>query len=424
MTASPPNPQTTNAADPLPDAAQIYDRQIRVWGVSAQKQLSSAHLVFFATGGILAEMLKNLVLAGVGRITIVANAGDLITQSELDLGNRNLLLRDGTAGLRRAEAVVGALRELNPLVRSEAVYFEGGDTSVILQDASLVFSGVVVSPTTEGGMSHEKVPRPNNTNIDAFWLSRQCLNQDKTLFLFAHAGERGFCFVQHAQGLVAELGDSPPAELEAVCRAVASEQVRPRNPVYADFLKLILLSGSSSGGAEHGAEGGPPGAAGDRTRLDPDFLRLASLPAPLAIASSLLAGVMAQEAMKCITRQTKPLRNCFLCDLDAMLVTVEDVASGVGGAGGAKSVGGDGSKSIGGGAGGETILALGGGAGGAGGQQQQDGLVAVPMDGVVGTTAAGTESGSLGRDSLKRPRAEDVDMIELSSSDDEPEVVS
>lgn len=53
--------------------AQIYDRQIRLWGLDAQKRMSSSRVLVYGMGGLAAEVCKNLVLAGIGNICIMDN---------------------------------------------------------------------------------------------------------------------------------------------------------------------------------------------------------------------------------------------------------------------------------------------------------------------------------------------------------------
>lgn len=48
-----------------------YDRQTRLWGPHGQKNLAKAHIFIIGTSSAGSEALKNLVLPGVGRFTIV-----------------------------------------------------------------------------------------------------------------------------------------------------------------------------------------------------------------------------------------------------------------------------------------------------------------------------------------------------------------
>ncbi|CAK9183193.1 unnamed protein product [Ilex paraguariensis] len=48
----------------------LYDRQIRVWGVDAQRRLSKSHILVSGLRGTVVEFCKNIVLAGVGSLTL------------------------------------------------------------------------------------------------------------------------------------------------------------------------------------------------------------------------------------------------------------------------------------------------------------------------------------------------------------------
>lgn len=50
-----------------------YDRQIRLWGLDAQKRLRASKVCSIGLGSLGAEIVKNLVLAGIGEMTLVDN---------------------------------------------------------------------------------------------------------------------------------------------------------------------------------------------------------------------------------------------------------------------------------------------------------------------------------------------------------------
>lgn len=112
------------AAPPAPAAAPreltgeeaaVYDRQIRLWGVGAQRRLGAAKvLITGACNSALAqEVAKNVVLAGVGGVT-------LHVRGDADGGGAFL-------GARLGEAAA-ALADINPLVEVETV--DGGEVGV------------------------------------------------------------------------------------------------------------------------------------------------------------------------------------------------------------------------------------------------------------------------------------------------------
>jgi len=53
------------------EEAALYDRQIRLWGADAQKRIRAANVLLAGFRGILTEVCKNLVLAGVNNVTIL-----------------------------------------------------------------------------------------------------------------------------------------------------------------------------------------------------------------------------------------------------------------------------------------------------------------------------------------------------------------
>lgn len=92
--------------------AERYDRQLRLWGTDGQLKLSSATVLCFGSSAAACEVLKNLILPGLGSVIVV---DDALTR-ERDLGS-NFFLDSSHLGLNRAKAVVQYLSELNPTVR-------------------------------------------------------------------------------------------------------------------------------------------------------------------------------------------------------------------------------------------------------------------------------------------------------------------
>ncbi|OPB45131.1 hypothetical protein A0O28_0073370 [Trichoderma guizhouense] len=96
------------------DEIALYDRQIRLWGMAAQAKIQSANILLITIRALANEIAKNLVLAGVGSLTVLDNA--IVT--EADLGAQFLLSEvEDPVGQNRAEAASAALRKLNPRVQ-------------------------------------------------------------------------------------------------------------------------------------------------------------------------------------------------------------------------------------------------------------------------------------------------------------------
>ncbi|ORX62117.1 hypothetical protein DM01DRAFT_1298688 [Hesseltinella vesiculosa] len=93
------------------DEAAIYDRQIRLWGIEAQQSIGRAHILIAGLRAVASEVAKNLVLAGVGSITILDHTD--VTKQAVD---SQFFLSDEHVGQNKAEAVAPALQALNPRV--------------------------------------------------------------------------------------------------------------------------------------------------------------------------------------------------------------------------------------------------------------------------------------------------------------------
>ncbi|RDW78801.1 E1 ubiquitin-activating protein AOS1 [Aspergillus mulundensis] len=94
------------------DEIALYDRQIRLWGVKAQEKLRSANILLITFKALANEVAKNLVLAGIGSLTIIDDA--IVTED--DLGAQFLLNQD-CIGQNRAQAAAPAVRDYNKRVK-------------------------------------------------------------------------------------------------------------------------------------------------------------------------------------------------------------------------------------------------------------------------------------------------------------------
>ncbi|KAL2164202.1 hypothetical protein VTH06DRAFT_3418 [Thermothelomyces fergusii] len=96
------------------DEIALYDRQIRLWGMSAQQKIRNASILIITMKALGNEIAKNLVLAGIGSLTIL----DPEPVTAADLGAQFLLAEEAAPlGANRAAAASIALRRLNPRVQ-------------------------------------------------------------------------------------------------------------------------------------------------------------------------------------------------------------------------------------------------------------------------------------------------------------------
>ncbi|KAG8448727.1 hypothetical protein GDO86_015700 [Hymenochirus boettgeri] len=96
------------------EAAQ-YDRQIRLWGLEAQKRLRTSKVLLVGMRGLGAEVAKNLILAGVKGLTLLDH--QQVSQED---SRAQFLIPTGSQGQHRAEASLNRARNLNPMVVVEA----------------------------------------------------------------------------------------------------------------------------------------------------------------------------------------------------------------------------------------------------------------------------------------------------------------
>jgi molybdopterin/thiamine biosynthesis adenylyltransferase len=75
------------------DEAALYDRQLRLWGVEAQNRMRNSSVLIYSFRGVAAEITKNIVLAGVGNVTLL----DEKNVEEMDLG-ANYFVREEEVG--------------------------------------------------------------------------------------------------------------------------------------------------------------------------------------------------------------------------------------------------------------------------------------------------------------------------------------
>ncbi|VDL91650.1 unnamed protein product [Schistocephalus solidus] len=52
------------------EEAELYDRQIRLWGLEAQSRLKNAKILLIGVSPVASEIIKNLVLAGINTLTM------------------------------------------------------------------------------------------------------------------------------------------------------------------------------------------------------------------------------------------------------------------------------------------------------------------------------------------------------------------
>ncbi|GMY09891.1 NEDD8-activating enzyme E1 regulatory subunit AXR1-like isoform X2 [Fagus crenata] len=93
-----------------------YDRQLRIWGDQGQAALEKASICLLNCGPTGSETLKNLVLGGVGSITVIDGSKVEVG----DLGN-NFMVDESSVGQSKAKCVCAFLQELNDAVKAKFI---------------------------------------------------------------------------------------------------------------------------------------------------------------------------------------------------------------------------------------------------------------------------------------------------------------
>ncbi|KAK7603470.1 hypothetical protein V9T40_003469 [Parthenolecanium corni] len=97
------------------EEAELYDRQIRLWGANVQRSLRNLKVLVIGLNGVAAEVCKNLILSGVHSVTMMDNGN----VSKEDLTSQYLLYPE-SIGQNRAQASLKAAQVLNPNVKVSA----------------------------------------------------------------------------------------------------------------------------------------------------------------------------------------------------------------------------------------------------------------------------------------------------------------
>ena len=64
------------------DEIALYDRQLRLWGIEAQNRMRKANVLLITLKALGNEIAKNLVLAGIGSLTVMDP--DVVTERDVE----------------------------------------------------------------------------------------------------------------------------------------------------------------------------------------------------------------------------------------------------------------------------------------------------------------------------------------------------
>lgn len=124
---------------PASEKSRKYDRQLRIWGDHGQYLIEVCSVCLINANTTGTEILKNLVLAGIGSFTIID--GNRVTKDD----DNNFFFDTNSVGKNRALVACSNLRELNPDVSGD--YIEESAEILLDTDPNLFakFSVVIIS---------------------------------------------------------------------------------------------------------------------------------------------------------------------------------------------------------------------------------------------------------------------------------------
>ncbi|EKM51963.1 uncharacterized protein PHACADRAFT_150830 [Phanerochaete carnosa HHB-10118-sp] len=181
------------------DEAAVYDRQIRLWGLEAQQRMRNATILVLRLKGVATETIKNIVLAGIGKLVVVDTED--VSAEDLSAG---FFYRDEDMGKKRVDAAKSHIESLNPLVTVETLQ----DPASLEEGLDELIKGVDLVCVTD--WDREGLIRTNDI----------CRRHSKPFYAGGTFGLLGYIFCDLLQHDYISPDRSAPAGKEAVQKNV------------------------------------------------------------------------------------------------------------------------------------------------------------------------------------------------------------
>eukprot|EP00761_Pharyngomonas_kirbyi_P001504 gb/GECH01001508.1/.p1 GENE.gb/GECH01001508.1/~~gb/GECH01001508.1/.p1 ORF type:complete len:343 (+),score=89.38 gb/GECH01001508.1/:1-1029(+) len=311
--------QSHQSSDPQPASisekeAAVYDRQIRLWGLDAQKRLSDAKVLVVGLTGISAEVCKNIVLAGVGNIHVI-DPQDVTSEH---LSTAGFLLNEKHIGFNKAKSCQTALQELNPLVQVSCIddSIQNKENDYFSQYDIVLVSGIPIHEQ----MRINTACRSNNVLFFA---------TDSFGFLavfFADLGSSFSFVVESKTGSKTTTVNKKISftDLKTVIQDSDWSKIRRLSSTFAAIQLLYKIRSSSN---KEKRESFRDQLLSEKEtflkshNLSPDFItndylsKIADmLDTELSPVSAVVGGLLGQEIIKVISRKGEPVNNYFIYD--------------------------------------------------------------------------------------------------------------
>uniref|UniRef100_A0A1A9ZY41 SUMO-activating enzyme subunit 1 n=1 Tax=Glossina pallidipes TaxID=7398 RepID=A0A1A9ZY41_GLOPL len=331
-----PNTNRAPEAELTETENELYDRQIRLWGLDSQKRLRTAKVLISGLSGIGAEIAKNIILAGVSAVKL--NDHRIVTEEDFCA---QFLTPRSAVGKNRAEASVERARALNPMVKisvdkeplvgKKAEFFAEFDVVVII-----------------GALDSELLR-----------INEICREKGIKFFSGDVWGTFGYCFADlqdhsYFEDVVKHKVVSEPKEktkTEVVTTTIQKElkfpsyasisQLDVNSPTFQKKLKrtgpaFILLRILQMFRNKHNRDPSYLSRQEDikeLMRLSQELISAPFVPSDMleyvfsqiSPSAAVVGGVLAQEIIKVVTKKEAPHRNVFLFDPETCCGFVETV---------------------------------------------------------------------------------------------------
>ncbi|ORY79992.1 hypothetical protein BCR37DRAFT_403198 [Protomyces lactucae-debilis] len=298
------------------DEVALYDRQIRLWGMAAQERLRNAHILVVTIRALANEVVKNIVLAGVGAVTLL----DHEKVSGTDLGAQ-FLVQEEDLGKLRAEAAAERARKLNPRVQMHV------DTDRLSSKDAAFFGKFDVVVVCDG------------TLPDLLRINEACRAAQKPFLAAEIPGMYGYIFadlLEHeyvtereetkstgerqkvtvpAKSSYKPLADSMKVDFASKLRPKLRKKVSPLLPI---LMSMLSWDNDDAHDAEHTYE--------KKSQEQARVLGLAdscvteevvhdvseSLGCELSPVAAIVGGILSQDVLNVLSKREQPVDNWFI----------------------------------------------------------------------------------------------------------------
>ncbi|KAJ1728651.1 E1 ubiquitin-activating protein aos1 [Coemansia biformis] len=285
------------------DEVALYDRQIRLWGMEAQGRLRKSSICFIGIKAVTLEACKNLVLAGIGHITL--KDSNTVLESDLEA---QYYFHEDDLGKQKDQVLAERLRGLNPRVDIQ-VYGEEREFDVVVAVGQRGDAAVAVAE--ECRRKGIKFVAADSFGLFGY-IFVDCLDVHEYLEESKEKGaaqKAGARYKPLAQSLAARPEAASVQRLRRkyqplvfVCQALVAGDLA-EDEMAVDDLTAVVSKSLHERGIPEGM-------------VDADLVgRVAqSWGTELVACAAVVGGTLAQEVLKIVTQKDMPVNNWYTYD--------------------------------------------------------------------------------------------------------------